>query len=171
MFGARFAVFVRRARVLPRPCHATRNLSFLRVHRHRHPVVSTRNFHWDGTGWYENSTRWKSCKCVQTRARGACYSIPTHGGRNCAESQTMQDGQEVSTFPLLSPLRFKGISGILQMKVLLATKKCLWYFVYHCLPLPSSAGYFIIFEETPPSCHCSPSTLQCRSSVHCRAVL
>ena len=41
MFGARFAVFVRRARVLPSPCPATRNLSFLRVHRHRHPVVST----------------------------------------------------------------------------------------------------------------------------------
>ena len=41
MFGARFAVFVRRARVLPGPCHATRNLSFLRFHRHRHTVVST----------------------------------------------------------------------------------------------------------------------------------
>ena len=56
MFGARFAVFVRRARVLPSSCHATRNLSFLRFHRHRHPVVSTRNFYWDGTGWYEDST-------------------------------------------------------------------------------------------------------------------
>jgi hypothetical protein len=42
--GARFAVFVRRARVLPTPCPATRNLSFLRFHRHRHPVVSTRCF-------------------------------------------------------------------------------------------------------------------------------
>ena len=42
MFGARFAVFVRRARVLPGPCHATRNLSFLRLFGHRHPVVSTR---------------------------------------------------------------------------------------------------------------------------------
>jgi hypothetical protein len=41
MFGARFAVFVRRARVLPGPCHATRNLSFLRLFGHRHPVVST----------------------------------------------------------------------------------------------------------------------------------
>jgi hypothetical protein len=41
MFGARFAVFVRRARVLPGPFHATRNLSFLRFHRHRHTVVST----------------------------------------------------------------------------------------------------------------------------------
>ena len=37
--GARFAVFVRRARVLPIPCHATRNLSFLRFHRRRHLVV------------------------------------------------------------------------------------------------------------------------------------
>ena len=44
MFGARFAVFVRRARVLPSPCPATRNLSFLRFHRRRHPVVSTRCF-------------------------------------------------------------------------------------------------------------------------------
>ena len=44
MFGARFAVFVRRARVLPGPCPATRNLSFLRSHRHRHPVVSTCGF-------------------------------------------------------------------------------------------------------------------------------
>ena len=41
MFGARFAVFVRRVRVLPSPCPATRNLSFLRFHRHRHPVVSS----------------------------------------------------------------------------------------------------------------------------------
>ena len=41
MFGARFAVFVRRARVLPGPCPATRNLSFLRFHRRRHTVVSS----------------------------------------------------------------------------------------------------------------------------------
>ena len=44
MFVARFAVFVRRARVLLGPCRATRNLSFLRFHRHRHTVVSTRCF-------------------------------------------------------------------------------------------------------------------------------
>jgi hypothetical protein len=31
MFGARFAVFVRRVRVLPSPCHATRNLLVLVV--------------------------------------------------------------------------------------------------------------------------------------------
>ena len=31
MFGTRFAVFVRRARGLPGPCPATRNLSFLEV--------------------------------------------------------------------------------------------------------------------------------------------
>ena len=71
MFGARFAVFVRRARVLPSPCPATRNLSFLRFHRHRHPVVSTRNFYWDGTGWCENSTRRKSRKRVRAPDGGA----------------------------------------------------------------------------------------------------
>ena len=71
MFGARFAVFVRRARVSPGPCLATRNLSFLRLFGHRHPVVSTRCFTGTGTGWYENSTRWKSCKRVQARGRGA----------------------------------------------------------------------------------------------------
>ena len=42
MLGARFAVFVRRARVLPTPCRATRNLWFLRLFGHRHTVVSTR---------------------------------------------------------------------------------------------------------------------------------
>ena len=49
---------------------------FLRFHRRRHPVVSTRNFYWDGTGWYENSTRWKSCKPVWTRGDGtwACLA-------------------------------------------------------------------------------------------------
>ena len=45
MFGARFAVFVRPARVLPTPCPANRYLSFLRFHRRRHPVVSTRCSH------------------------------------------------------------------------------------------------------------------------------
>jgi hypothetical protein len=44
MFDALFAVFVRRVRVLPVPCHATRNLSFLRFHRRRDTVVSTRCF-------------------------------------------------------------------------------------------------------------------------------
>ena len=44
MFDARFAVFVRRARVLSGPYYATRNLSFLRFHRRRHPAVSTRCF-------------------------------------------------------------------------------------------------------------------------------
>jgi hypothetical protein len=39
VFGARFAVFVRRARVLPGPCPATRNLWFLKCHRHRQNCV------------------------------------------------------------------------------------------------------------------------------------
>ena len=78
MFGARFAVFVRRARVLPGPCPATRNLSFWRFHRHRHHVVSTRCFTGTGTGRCENSTRWKSCKQVQTRGGGA-WACLAHG--------------------------------------------------------------------------------------------
>jgi hypothetical protein len=44
MVGARFAVFMGEARVLPVPAHATRNLSFVEVspapYLHRHPVVS-----------------------------------------------------------------------------------------------------------------------------------
>jgi hypothetical protein len=39
MFGARFAVFVRRARVLPSPCHATRNFCSSGFHRRHHLVV------------------------------------------------------------------------------------------------------------------------------------
>ena len=45
MFGARFAVFARRARVLPIPSQATRNLSILEVSPAAdHVVVSTRWF-------------------------------------------------------------------------------------------------------------------------------
>ena len=68
MFGARFAVFVRRARVLPTPCPATRNLSFLRCSPAPSPCCFNSLFHWTGMGWCENSTKWKSCK--QARARG-----------------------------------------------------------------------------------------------------
>jgi hypothetical protein len=53
---------------------------FLKSHRHRHPVVSTRNFYWDGTGWCENSTRWKSCKPVWIRGHGA-WACLAHGLR------------------------------------------------------------------------------------------
>ena len=95
MFGARFAVFVRRARVLPGPCPATRNLSFLRVHRRRHPVVSTCCFTGNGTGRCENSTRWKSCKHVQPRGGGA-WACLAHGlqclcdGRACCPARALQ---------------------------------------------------------------------------------
>ena len=58
MFAARFAVFARRARVLPSPSQATRNLSFLEVFTGaRHVGVSscccTGLVHWIGTGWFE----------------------------------------------------------------------------------------------------------------------
>jgi hypothetical protein len=49
VFGARFAVFVRRVRMLPSPCHATRNLSFFRFHRHRHVTLLFQLVvHWEG---------------------------------------------------------------------------------------------------------------------------
>ena len=95
MFGARFAVFVRRARVSPTPCPATRNLSFLRFHRHRHPVVSTRCFTGTGAGRYENFTRWKSHKHVRARGRGA-WACLAHAlqclcdGRACCPPRALQ---------------------------------------------------------------------------------
>ena len=46
-------------------------LSFFNFNFRCHPVVSTRNFYWDGTGWCENSTRWKTCKQVRALGRGA----------------------------------------------------------------------------------------------------
>jgi hypothetical protein len=76
----------------PVPC---RNLSFLRFHRRRHPVVSTRCFTGKGTGWCENSTRWKSCKRVQSRGGGA-WACLAHGlqclcdGRACCPLHALQ---------------------------------------------------------------------------------
>jgi hypothetical protein len=71
MFGARFAVFVRQARVLPGPCPATRNLLFLEVSPAPSPCCFKLLFDWESTGWCENSTRWKTCKQVQARGYGA----------------------------------------------------------------------------------------------------
>ena len=95
MFGARFAVFVRRARVLPSPCPATRNLSFLRCSPAPSPCCFNLLFDWDGTGWCENSTRWKSCKRVRARGRGA-WACLAHGlqclcdGRACCPVPALQ---------------------------------------------------------------------------------
>jgi hypothetical protein len=49
MFGARFAVFARRARVLPGPCPATRNLSFHEVSPAPSPCCFNSLFHWTVT--------------------------------------------------------------------------------------------------------------------------
>ena len=95
MVGARFAVFVRRARVLPGPCPATRNLSFLRCSPTPSPCCFHLLFHWTGTGWCENSTRWKSCKRVRARGGGACACL-AHGlqclcdGRACCPARALQ---------------------------------------------------------------------------------
>ena len=95
MFGARFAVFVRRARVLPIPCPATRNLSFLEVSPAPSPCCFNLLFNWDSTGWCENSIRWKSYKPVWTRRYGAQACL-AHGlqclcdGRACYPARAMQ---------------------------------------------------------------------------------
>ena len=95
IFGARLEVFVRRVRVLPGPCPATRNLSFWRSHQRRHPVVSTRCFTGNGTGGCENSTRWKSYKHVRARG-GGVWACLTHAlqclcdGRACCPPLALQ---------------------------------------------------------------------------------
>jgi hypothetical protein len=51
--------------------------------------------HSTGTGWCENSTRWKSCKRVRARIYGACACL-THGlqclcdGRACCPAPALQ---------------------------------------------------------------------------------
>jgi hypothetical protein len=67
-------VFVRPARVLLNPFYATRNLSFLRFHRHRHTVVSTCCF----TGLVPT---WVGVKIPQDGNRANVYEhvIVVHG--------------------------------------------------------------------------------------------
>ena len=77
MVGARFAVFVRRARVLPSPCPATRNLSFWRFHRHRHPVVSTRC----SLGWYGLVRKFHKMEIAQTCTGTWQWCISMFGAR------------------------------------------------------------------------------------------
>ena len=72
MFGARFAVFARRARVLPGRSQATRNLSFLEVS----PAPITLLFQvgcftGTGPGWFEFPTEWHLYERVRTRGDGA----------------------------------------------------------------------------------------------------
>ena len=96
MYGARFAVFVRHARVLPSRSEATRNLSFLEVFSGaRHVVVSTRCFTvlvWVGVYFPLNGNRanvyahvvvvrehvWRTlCSVGKTSARVA-QSVPSN---------------------------------------------------------------------------------------------
>jgi hypothetical protein len=118
--GARFAVFVRRARVLPGPCPATRNLSFWRCSPAPSPCCFNSLFHWTGTGWCENSTRWKSCKRGQPRGRGA-WACLAHGlqclcdGRACCPPRALQlvicrsGGVHRRRHPVVSTRCFTGL--------------------------------------------------------------
>ena len=71
MNGARFAVFARRARVLPSPSQATRNLSFLEVSAAPSRCCFKSLFMCTGTGWFEFPTEWNLCKRVRSRGDGA----------------------------------------------------------------------------------------------------
>ena len=71
MFGARFAVFAKRARVLPIPSQATRNLSFLEVSAAPPRCCFKSLLHWTGTGWFEFPTEWNLRKRVRARGGGA----------------------------------------------------------------------------------------------------
>ena len=71
MLGARFAVFVRPARVLPSPSQATRNLSFLEVSAAPSRCCFKSLFMCTGTGCIEILTEWKPCKRVRARGGGA----------------------------------------------------------------------------------------------------
>ena len=67
MYGARFAVFARPARVLSSPSQATGNLSFLEVSATPSRCCFKSLFMCTGTGWIEIPTEWKPCKRVRAR--------------------------------------------------------------------------------------------------------
>ena len=95
MFGARFAVFARPARVLPSPSQATRNLWFLEVS----PTPSRCCFKslsmWTGTGWIEFPTEGNLYKRARARSGAQCACL-AHGlqclrdGRACCLSLPKQ---------------------------------------------------------------------------------
>ena len=78
MFGARFAVFVRRARVLPSPSQATRNLSFTSVSPAPSRCCFNSLFHWTGTGRFEIPTKLIPCKHVRA-CGGGTWEYLAHG--------------------------------------------------------------------------------------------
>jgi hypothetical protein len=75
----------------PVPC----NFVVLEVSPAPSPCCFNLWFHWTGTGWCENSTRWKSCKRVQTRGHGA-WACLAHAlqclcdGRACCLARALQ---------------------------------------------------------------------------------
>jgi hypothetical protein len=64
-------------------------------HIHTSPCCFNSLFHWTGTGWCENSTKWKSCKQVRARGNGA-WACLAHAlqclcdGRACCPARALQ---------------------------------------------------------------------------------
>ena len=77
MFGARFAVFVRRARVLPTPCPATRNLLVLEVS----PAPSPCCFNVVSLGWYGLVRKFHKMEIVQTGKGTWSWCVSMFGAR------------------------------------------------------------------------------------------
>ena len=78
MLGARFAVFARRARVLPIPSQATRNLSFLEVSATPSRCCFKSLSMWTGTGCIEFPTEWNLHKRARARSGAWCACL-AHG--------------------------------------------------------------------------------------------
>ena len=95
MLGARFAVFARRARVLPIPSQATRNLSFLEVSAAPSRCCFKSLSMWTGTGWIEFPTEWNLYKRARARSGAQCACL-AHGlqclrdGRACCPALPKQ---------------------------------------------------------------------------------
>ena len=86
MYDARFAVFVRTARVLPSPSQATRNLSFLEVSAAPSRCCFKSLSMWTGTGWIEFPTEGNLYKRARARSGAQCACL-AHG------LQCLRDGR------------------------------------------------------------------------------
>jgi hypothetical protein len=74
-------------------------------------------FHWTGTGWCENSTRWKSCRHVRARGRGA-WTCLAHA------SQCLCDGQH-------APTPCPATRNLLVLEVSPAPSPCCFNSLFH----------------------------------------
>ena len=154
MFGARFAVFVRRARVLPIPSQATRNLSFLEVSPAPSRCCFKSLFMWTGTGCIEFPTEWNLYKRARARSGASCACVPhglqcLHDGRACCPSLPKQ--LVISRF-----LRFHGRRHVV------VSSRCFTGTGTGCIEIPTEWNLFKRARaRSGASCACLAHGLQC----------